>query len=152
MNGAFRLKGREWIADAGAELNKAIRALDPKIYLINGVTALSTFQEFSDILIERGGLGPDSFNGGLTANDDDDIAKAMIEYYNEHNLFFSIGILNTLLEKGSISEIDEAYKKLCEYTKPYPRFSPGIVTGAAHWTPMECVDAAIAAVKKYCKY
>ena len=71
---------------------------------------------------------------------------------SEHDMFFFIGIMNTLFEKGPISEIDEAYKKLCEYTKLYPRFSPSVVTGAAHWTPFEHVDSAIAAVKKYGKY
>jgi len=152
MNGAFQLKGHEWIADAWAELGKAIKAVDPKIQLINGVTALSTFKEFTDVLIERGGAGEDSFNGGLTANDNDEIARTMMDYYNEHNMFLFDGILNTLLEKGTLSEIDEAYKNLCEYTKSYPRFSPSIVTGGAHWTPFHHVDAAIEAVKKYGKY
>jgi len=152
MNGAFQLKGHEWIADAWAELGKAIKAVDPKIQLINGVTALSTFKEFTDVLIERGGAGEASFNGGLTGNDNDEIARTMMDYYNEHNMFLFMGILNTLLEKGTLSEIDEAYKKLCEYTKSYPRFSPSIVTGGAHWTPFYHVDAALEAVKKYGKY
>ena len=152
MNGAFRLKGHEWIADTWAELGKAIKAVDPKIQLINGVTALSTFGEFSDILRERGGLGPDSFSGGITGNDDDEIAKSTMDYYNEHKLFFCIGILNKLQVEGPMSEIDEAYKRMCEYTKSHPRFSPGVITAAAHWTPFEYVDGAIAAIKKYGKY
>ena len=146
------MKGHEWIADTWAELGKAIKAIDPKIYLINGVTALSTFQEFSNILRERGGLGRDTFSGGITGNDDDAIMMSTADYYNEHGLFFCDGILNKTLEEGPMSAVEEAYKKLCEYTKPYPRFSPAIVTASAHWTPFEYVDAAIATVKKYGKY
>lgn len=146
------MKGHEWLADRWAELGKAIKAVDPKVQLINGVTALGGFSEFTDILIERGGAGSDTFSGANTGNDNDDIAFSMIDYYNEHNMFFCIGILNRLLEEGPISAIDEAYKKMCEHTKSHPRFSPSVNVAAAHWTPFEYVDAAIAAIKKYSKY
>src|SRR4030043_262398 len=154
MNGAYRLKGSEWIADTWAELAKAIKAVDPKIYLINGVTALSTFTEFTNILVERGGAGPcgsDSWCGGITGQDDAGVIKNMMDYYNEHNMFFSVGIMNNVQEAGPVSAIDEAYKKMCEYTKSYPRFSPAVVTASAHWSTFEYVDAAIAAIKKYGK-
>ena len=149
------MKGNEWIADTWAELAKKIKAIDPKIYLINGVTALSTFTEFTDILVERGGAGPcsgDSWCGGITGQDDAGVIKNMMDYYNEHKMFFSVGIMNNIQEAGPVSAIDEAYKKMCEYTKPYPRFSPAIVTASAHWSTFEYVDAAIAAIKKYGKY
>ena len=155
MNGAFRLEGNEWIADTWAQLAKDIKAMDPNIYLINGVTALSTFTGFTSILLERGGASPcsgDSWCGGITGQDDADVIKNMMDYYNENKMFFSVGIMNSVQEAGPVSAIDEAYKQLCEYTKPYPNFSPAIVTASAHWSTFEFVDAAVAAIKKYGKY
>jgi len=155
MNGAFRLEGNEWIADTWARLAKDIKAVDPKIYLINGVTALSTFTGFTKILLERGGASPcsgDSWCGGITGQDDADVIKNMMDFYNEHEMFFSVGIMNSIQEAGPISAIDEAFRNMCEYTKSYPRFSPSVNPAAAHWTSFEYVDAGIAAVKKYGKY
>lgn len=148
--GAFPIQGNEWTADAWADFARPLKALSPETQLIIGLTSLPTFAEYEDLMIERGALGTDSWNGGITGPEAG--MEKLIDYYREHNLFFVLGIPHNILEEGPLSAIDEECKKLCEYGKSHPKFGAAAMPGAAYWTPFEHLDVAAAAIKKYGKY
>lgn len=148
--GAFPIQNNKWLADAWLDFAKPLKALSPKTELTIGMPSLPSFAEFTDVMIERGAVSPDTWNGGIMGPEAG--MEKLIDYYREHNLFLSVSIPHQVLEDGPISAIEEECKKLCEYGKSHPKFSAGAFPGAAFWTPFHHIDAAVAAFKKYGKY
>jgi len=106
--------------------------------------------DWMDLMQERGGVGPDAFDGGLTGNELWEKLKKMIDYHREHNLYLTASLPDEVMSHGSVSDIEKWVKELCEYSKSSPKFSPN--AHADYWAPTANFEAFIKAVKQYGKY
>ena len=150
FTGSFSLRANEWLADIYIEMADFLKGLAPQRQLHFGLSTFDLYYEWMDLLQEKGAVGPDRFDGGLTGNEPWEKLKKMIDYHREHNLYLTAAAPDEIMSKGPISAIEDMMKELCEYSKSSPKYSPSIMSD--FWAPTAYWEAGIEAVKKYGKY
>lgn len=121
------------------------------LYMSYGYAFLGKAQEWFEVMLEHGGLGPlgKTFNGGCGGRGAVDLEKAA-DWHHEHGLFISYTIDDHIIEFGSPSEIEEAIKQQVLRHKNQPKFAPSFKP--TYWTKAENVDIGVKALKKYGRY
>ena len=149
FTGLFPLKNNEWVADHNAELAKYLKSVDPNCHLSHGYSFLSGIFEWYEVMHARGAIAKDAFDGGTSGELQNADGKRIVDWHREHDIFISFGIDNVTFEKGPISAIEEQVKWICDLGKDHRRFAPSVVPN--WWTPQAHLDAAVEAMRKYCK-
>ncbi|MFC1925668.1 hypothetical protein ACFLW2_03110 [Chloroflexota bacterium] len=150
------MEGNEWVIEYHKKLGKAlseyaVEKLGRPTLLVYGYALMGKAMKSYPIMWEHGGLGPagELFNGGYGGRGEVDLEEAA-NWHHEHGCFLSYSIEDHPMEFGPISEIEEQMKAHVLKHKHMPRFVPA--AKATYWAPMEHIDAAFAAVKKYGRY
>jgi len=150
FTGAYDIRPHRWLQEMLLELAKFAKGLAPEMHLHFGLASYEMYFDWMDVMQEYGGVGPDTFDGGLTGNEPWEKLKKMIDYNREHNLYLTASLPDEVMSKGSVSDVEEAVKELCEYSKSSPKYSPN--AQADYWGPTANLEAFIIAAKKYGKY
>jgi len=150
FTGAYDIKPYTWLADYLLELAKYVKGLSPETHIHFGTASYDKYFDWMDVMQEHGGVGPDTFDGGLTGNEPWDKLKKMIDYHREHKLYYTASLPDEIMSKGSISDIEEAVKELCDYSKSNLKYAPSAYSD--FWAPTANLEAFIIALKKYGKY
>ena len=150
------MDGNEWMLDSYKLVGETLSAyakekLGRPVHLNHGYPFTGMANKAFPIVWKHGALGPagEMWNGGEGGRGECDL-EAAAQWHHEHECLCSYSGHDVIMENGPISAIEEDVKDIVLKHKHMPKFFLDIY--APYWAPMEHIDAAIKAQKKYGRY